>query len=197
MTESKDPVQRQLDRLEAYDLVKDGDLAKRVARTRTTYYSQRDNHTMPHRTCNATSNAMYLDWLRRVTGRESLGGDDGFVSAVFKHGDTIYHHNQTAAIKDYGFSTKWMTDRDLDFVQDLVKAGFPVVVNILHRGTDAAPRGGHVIMLIGYREKSKVWVCHDPYGTIQSNYKTTNGRFANIPASVFVRRWQGGYRILA
>lgn len=191
------PIQRQLIRLAKYDTLESPPLAERVLNTRTTFYSQRDNHTMPHRTCNSSSNAMYLDWLRRVTGREGLGGDDGYLKTVLKHGDTIHHWAQTKAIRDYGFSTQWMTDNDFPFVKDLVLVGFPVVVNILHRGKETAPRGGHVIMLIGYRPETKVFVTHDPYGTLASDYTNTNGAFSLITERTFKRRWQGGYRTLA
>lgn len=184
-------VQRQIDRLTAY-LLPDASLS---LNTPTTYYSQRDNYRDPLRTCNSSSNAMYLDWLRRVTGRGGLGGDDAYTRKVFEYGDTIYHENQTAAIKAYGFSTKWMTDEDLPFVDALLEAGFPVVVNILHRGSTEAPRGGHVILLVGQSDKG--YVAQDPYGTLESNYTEHFGRLARISTRQFTARWQGGYRILA
>lgn len=164
--------------------------------TRTTYYSQRDNYTMPHRTCNSSSNAMYLDWLRRSTGREPLGGDNGYLSKVLSIGDTIYHEVQTQAIKSYGFSTQWNTDGDFDKVVELLDAGIPVVVNILHRGSLAAPRGGHIIMLVAYKRDQGILLCQDPYGTLQSNYSDSDGRLDVITVRIFKRRWQGGYRTL-
>lgn len=163
---------------------------------RSTYFSQRDNYTMPHRTCNSSANAMYLDWLLACTKGKRLGGDDGYLKRVLAIGDTIYHENQTATLKQYGFSTKWIDDdSDIDFVEGLLDVGIPVVVNILHRGTRNAPRGGHVIMLVGI--KGSDYLAQDPYGTLDSNYSDTNGRLDGIDRSEFASRWQGGYRILA
>lgn len=184
-------VQRQIQKINSY-VINTG--AKLNLDVKTKYFGQRDNYTMPHRTCNSSSNAMYLDWLLRVIGRSGLENDDGYLKKVLANGDTIYHEVQTETIAEYGFSTKWMTDADLDFVEDLVSAGFPVVVNILHRGSTVAPRGGHIIMLIGRAKGS--WIAHDPYGTLESNYSQTNGAFSRIKEREFQVRWQGGYRIL-
>jgi len=183
-------VQRQIERLTKY--LPEGMTLNLGVKTK--YFSQRDNYTMPHRTCCSSSNAMYLDWLLRVTGKDGLNNDDGYLKKVLDNGDTIYHHVQTETIAEYGFNTKWMTDADIDFVEDLIDAGFPVVVNILHRGKMCAPRGGHIIMIIG--RKSGHWIAHDPYGTLESNYCATDGKYSHISEKEFRVRWQGGYRIL-
>ncbi|MDJ0723760.1 MAG: C39 family peptidase [Prochloraceae cyanobacterium] len=184
-------VGRQIERLKKY--LKDG-LALDL-KTPTRYFSQRDNYRDAHRTCNSSSNAMYLDWLLRVTGRTQLKSDDEYIREVFEDGDTIYHGVQSSAIKEWGFKTKWMTDIDLEFVEDLLDVGFPVVANILHRGTINRPRGGHVILLIA--RKMGNFIAHDPYGTLSSNYTNTNGAYSRIKREEFKKRWQGGYRILA
>lgn len=183
-------VQRQIKRLTKY---LPGGMTLNLG-VKTKYFSQRDNYTMSHRTCCSSSNAMYLDWLLRVAGKAGLNNDDGYLRKVLANGDTIYHHIQTETIAEYGFKTKWMTDADLDFVEYLIDAGFPVVVNILHRGSMVAPRGGHVILLIG--RKSGYWIVHDPYGTLRSNYSVTDGKYSRISEKEFSARWQGGYRIL-
>jgi hypothetical protein len=191
-SQSKDlMVQKQIDRLSRY-LPVGKTLSLNV---KTKYFSQRDNYTMPHRTCCSSSNAMYLDWLLRVVDKKGLDGDDGYLKAVLQRGDTIYHHIQTQAIQEYGFSTQWMTNANITFVRALVNEGFPVVVNILHRGSAEAPRGGHIIMLIG--RKDREWIVHDPYGTLSSDYTNLNGAFSRISDRDFSMRWQGGYRILA
>jgi hypothetical protein len=138
---------------------------------------------------------MYLDWLLRMIGKPGLDGDDGYIRKVFSKGDTTIHDVQTRTIQEYGFKTKWMTDKDTPFVKELVEAGFPVPVNILHRGSISKPTGGHIIMLIG--EKNGYWIAHDPYGTLESNYKVTNGAYSKISEKEFNARWQGGYRTLA
>jgi hypothetical protein len=165
--------------------------------TGTKYFSQRDNYKDSWRTCNSSSNAMYLDWLRRATGEPGLSDDEEFVRTVFNFGDTIYHENQTSALKKYGFSTAWRTDRDIAKVNALLDAGFPVVVNILHRGSVGDPTGGHVIMLSGRRKSEGTYISQDPYGTLGSGYTDPNGKHAPISPRSFNARWQGGYRVLA
>jgi hypothetical protein len=139
---------------------------------------------------------MYLDWLRRATGKPGLGGDDDYLRTLLQIGDTIYHENQTEALKKYGFSTQWCTDAATAKVNVLLDAGIPVVVNILHRGTIDSPRGGHVILLCGRRQSEGTYIAQDPYGTLSSGYKDPNGRHALISKKSFDARWQGGYRIL-
>ncbi|GBE74492.1 hypothetical protein myaer87_17190 [Microcystis aeruginosa NIES-87] len=184
-------VQRQIDRLTQY--LPSGKTLN--LETKTRYFSQRDNYRDAHRTCNSSSNAMYLDWLLRMIGKPGLDSDDGYLKKVFSIGDSPDHSVQTKAIKQYGFNTKWMTDRDTPFVEDLVEAGFPVVVNILHKGPITNPSGGHIIMLID--QKAEDWIAHDPWGTLTSQYKEHKGEYSRISKQEFNARWQGGYRILA
>jgi hypothetical protein len=166
-------------------------------KTRTTYYSQRDNHVMPNRTCNSSANAMYLDWLRRATGREALGGDDAYLDKVLSYGDSPDHTSQTLALKSYGFNTMWLESGKVNEVSTLLNTGIPVVVNILHRGDIEAPRGGHVILLCGYSGEDAEFLCQDPYGTLRSDYQDSNGRLSRISVSEFSARWQQGWRVLA
>ena len=165
--------------------------------TSVTYYSQRDNpwrnkKQSPFRTCNSSSNAMYLDWMKRATGQKGLNGDNAYIDNVFKYGDTIYHDNQTKSLKDYGCNTKWNTDGNIAAVNGLLKVGIPVVVNILHRGTLSSPSGGHVLILIGRKEGQ--YITHDPFGTLLSNYGNHNGAYSIIPENDFKIRWQRGWR---
>ena len=193
--EAKAAVGRQIERLRAYCLYDGKDLESRIQTTKTTYFGQRDNYTMPHRTCNSSANAVYLDWLRAVTGRDRLDGDDGYLRVVLSHGDTIQHWAQTAALKDYGWSTQWLTDNDWLFIDELEKAGIPVVCNILHRGKAPNYTGGHIVTIIG--EDGDNYILHDSYGWLTSNYSKTNGAFSRVPKSEMRARSQGGYRTLA
>ena len=185
-----DAVDRQIKRLKRYSDHPD-------LETKTQYYSQRDNYTQPNRTCNSSSNAMYLNWLMQTTHHIGLSGDNEYLRKVLSYGDSTHHDIQTKVIKEYGYSTKWMTDHDLPFVKDLLITGLPVVCNILHRGTIQNPHGGHVIMLIAYNSNSNILIAHDPYGTLASNYSNHNGAYSQIKEYEFSKRWQGGYRILA
>lgn len=182
-------VQRQLARLAAYAAPNAPNLGQR-----TVYYSQRDNIRDAMRTCNTSANATYLKWLQQATGKSGISDDTDYLRVVFQYGDTIYHGVQTLALQHFGFSTLWQTDSDLAFVEALLDVGFPVVVNILHRGSESNPSGGHVICLAGQTETE--FIAQDPFGTLMSNYKDTNGRLSRIPKTTFMNRWQGGYRIL-
>lgn len=137
---------------------------------------------------------MFVDWLLRASGKPGIT-DDAYLKRVVPVGDTTIHSVQTTVIKQYGFSTKWKTNRDISFVTELLRAGIPTVVNILHRGPISSPRGGHVICLIAIKDKTLI--SHDPYGTLGSNYRNTNGAYDQIPIDVFMKRWQGHYRIMA
>ncbi len=190
-THTNPAVQRQMDRLTKY--LSSGKTLNFELKTK--YFSQRDNYRDQGRTCNSSSNAMYLDWLLRMIGKPGLDGDDGYLRKVFSIGDSPDHSVQTRAIKLYGFNTKWMTDRDTPFVEDLVEAGFPVVVNILHHGPITRPSGGHIIVLID--QQGEDWIAHDPWGTLKSNYKVHKGEYSRISKQEFKARWQGGYRTLA
>ena len=98
------------------------------------YFSQRDNYTMQHRTCNSSANAMYLNWLQRASGQANiLNNDDEYLKLVLSKGDTIYHENQTWALRQYGFKTVWDTDGEYSKLKELVLAGFVVPINIHER----------------------------------------------------------------
>jgi Peptidase_C39 like family len=171
--------------------------------TKTTYYSQRDNYVMGGRTCNSSSCAMWVNWLRLATGGQSLGGDDDYLRKLLSIGDTIYHESQSECIERYyGFKSTWIdvdepAEKDFAQVDGLLDSGFPVVVNISHRGTITAPRGGHIIMLIARRKSEGTYIAHDPYGTLSSDYENENGRASLISRADFRARWQGGRRVLA
>lgn len=188
-------VEAMIERLRSYCLVEGGKPKPLNLNTRTKYFSQRDNYTMPHRTCNSSANAMWLDWVMRATGRPGLSGDDRYLRMVLSIGDTIYHENQTEAIQRYGFKSTWRTDGNKELLSAIVKAGIPATVNILHRGPDEAPRGGHVILICGLRADG-TWVVQDPYGTLDSGYTDTDGEHNTIDNQEFLIRWQGGYRVI-
>jgi uncharacterized protein YvpB len=160
--------------------------------------SQRDNFTMPHRTCNSTSNAMMLNFYRMFIGKPQVE-DDIYLASVLKRGDTIYHEIQTQALKAYGLDSVWNTDRNLSRVKAILKNGYPVVVNILHRGsiTKGTLRGGHIIVLRSYDEKTKQFAVSDPYGLLESDYKDFSKFTYFMNENIFNSRWQGGYRTIS
>lgn len=195
-------VERQFDRFSAY-----GDF--NFAKAKHLYFPQRDNPIQPHATCNSSSNYAYGHFMCQALGRQYRNDENNYLKIVFDasfyrpllgrtvKNPSIYHNVQTAAIAKYfGLNTKWMTDADLPFVKALLESGIAVVVNILHRGSVSSPRGGHVILLVDWDDKKKDFITNDPYGTLTSGYKATNGENSRVSEREFIARWQGGYRIL-
>lgn len=184
-------VQKQVDSLTKYSKTGSINLD-----TSCVYFSQRDNYTMANRTCNSSSSAMYLNWLQRASGQSNvLTNDDEYLRTVLQQGDTIYHENQTWALKQYGFNTVWDENGRYSKLKELVLAGFVVPINILHRGTKDNPRGGHIVCVIGYRQ-SDDWVLADPYGTFESGYTNPKGMCSFFSGSDMKARWQEGMRYL-
>jgi len=62
------------------------------------YYNQVDNYRDAHRTCNSSSCAMCLSFLKPG----SIKGDDEYVKKVFEIGDTTDHAVQTKVLAAYG-----------------------------------------------------------------------------------------------
>lgn len=194
--EAKEAVGRQIERLRAYCLYDGKDLEARIQKTPSTFFDQRDNSVQAWRTCNTSANAVYLSWLRDVTGRDALTTDEGYLSKVLSIGDTTVHQVQTDALKDYGWSTVWMTDHDYLFIEELEKAGIPVVCNIRHKGSNSNSYGGHIITIVG--EDGDNFIIQDSWGDINKGYASgSNGRLVRLDKDSFKARWQSGYRILA
>lgn len=158
--------------------------------------NQRDNYTMPHRTCNSSSNAMYLNFYRSFIGKPQVT-DDVYLFSVLKRGDTIYHEVQTRTLIAYGLDTVWNDDENLDRVKSILRKGYPVVVNILHRGSvnQGTLRGGHIIVLRSY--DGDKFAVSDPYGILESNYNDYSKFTYYMSEAIFKARWQGGYRTIS
>jgi lysozyme family protein len=152
------------------------------------FYPQTDNYTMPDRTCNSSSCAMAAKYLGA-----KISGDDQYLGKVLEIGDTTDHNVQTRALEFYGIKSEWRTDlgfKDLD--RQLAK-GKPVVAGILHRGSEDAPTGGHIIVVIGKTEAGD-YICNDPYGSLLDSYSSDvhNGSRAVYSRRVLTARWLVG-----
>lgn len=158
------------------------------------YFSQRDNYKMPDRTCNSSSNAMFLLSFRPWEIWDS--DEDTYLEKLFKIGDTIYHENQTKCLLGYGLKTVWKTDKNETILRSNCDKKIPTVVNILHRGVKPNYRGGHVILIYDYDVNTKEYIYHDPYGDIKTDYaRGSNGKSNRMKRDEFMARWQGGYRV--
>jgi Peptidase_C39 like family len=169
--------------------------------------SQRDNYTMPNRSCNSSSNAMFLNFYRPLLQRDGdFVPDDAYLASVLRRGDTIYHNIQTDTLKAYGLDTIWEDDGDLNRIKKIAEQGYPLVVNIVHRGKVeghgfGALRGsGHMILIRSFDRKTGMFTIADPYGNLATGYPAdSNPAKGNyqMSASEFSIRHQGGYRRLS
>lgn len=168
--------------------------------------SQRDNKYQPHRTCNTSANAMFLDFYRDLMPeRPQLVDDDDYLDSVMKRGDTTYHEVQTAALKAWGLDTVWDDSGSRQKLIDLTSQGYPTVVNILHRGViggkgASALRGGHMILIRYYDAEKQMFDVSDPYGSLSQGYPSGLGVAAGnykISKESLFARWQGGSRRLS
>lgn len=166
--------------------------------------SQRDNHVQPHRTCNSTANAMYLNYFRLFNedvDRQGYVPDDTYLSSVLKRGDTTDHEVQTRTLRAYGLDSVWDTSGSFSKMIRTLDEGFPIVVNLLHRGKvgncgAGALRGGHVVLVRSYYTNTAgqiVFRVSDPYGQICSDYKDHKLDY-DLAEVQFKARWQGGAR---
>jgi len=155
------------------------------------YFNQVDNYRDAHRTCNSSSCAMCLEFLKPGT-LNGAKGDDAYVTKVFAIGDTTDHAVQTKVLASYGVKSHFsynLTFADLD---KSLAAGKPCVIGILHRGSLSAPTGGHMVVVIG--KKGDGYVVNDPYGSCNDNYTgpVTNGKGAVYSKAMLKARWCPG-----
>jgi Peptidase_C39 like family len=125
------------------------------------YASQRDNKAQPDRTCNTSCCWMLLNHLKPGA---RASDDEYWAKDVNPLGDTTDHSVQTRALAKHGIKSEFRYNLDLKDIYSQIDAGFPVVIGILHRGSHKAPTGGHMILVVGYDDRSLI--CHDPYGKL-------------------------------
>lgn len=154
------------------------------------YFNQVDNYRDAHRTCNSSSCAMVLAFLKPG----SIKGDDEYVQKVFAIGDTTDHAVQTKVLAGYGVKSHFsynLTFADLD---KQLALGKPVVIGILHRGSLSNPTGGHMCVVIGRTPDGSGYYINDPYGSLNDNYTgaVTNGKKTIYTKAVLKHRWCPG-----
>ena len=152
------------------------------------YFPQTDNYRDASRTCNSSSCAMCLEFLRPGT-LKGAKGDDAYIEKVFAVGDTTNHDVQTRVLKDYGVTSEFRYNLGFADLDRELAAGKPVVIGIYHRGTLSAPTGGHMVVVIG--KKGEDYVVNDPYGSLNDGYTgaVTNGKGAVYKKSDLQYRW--------
>jgi len=152
------------------------------------YYPQTDNYRDANRTCNSSSCAMCLEYLKPGT-LKGAKGDDAYVQKVFAIGDSTDHTVQTKVLESYGVKSYFSYNLSFADIDKSLSAGKPVVIGILHRGSLSAPSGGHMVVVIG--KKGNDYVVNDPYGSLNDGYtgSVTNGKGAVYKKSDLTYRW--------
>jgi len=152
------------------------------------YFPQTDNYRDANRTCNSSSCAMCLEYLKPGT-LKGAKGDDAYVQKVFAIGDSTDHTVQTRVLESYGVKSQFSYNLSFSDLDKSLSAGKPVVIGILHRGSLSAPTGGHLLVVIG--KKGDDYVVNDPYGSLNDGYTgpVTNGKGAVYKKSDLTQRW--------
>jgi GH24 family phage-related lysozyme (muramidase) len=149
---------------------------------------QTDNYTQAGRTCNSSSCAMCLKFFRP----EAIESDDEYIKKLIGggYGDTTDHGAQTNLLKSYGLNSTWHTNLSFANLETELKAGRPVVIGILHRGTLSAPTGGHMLVVRGMKENGD-FIVNDPYGSVNDGYSgpPENGKGAIYTRKMLTSRW--------
>ena len=154
------------------------------------YYPQTDNYRDANRTCNSSSCAMCLEYLKPGT-LKGAKGDDAYVQKVFAIGDSTDHTVQTRVLESYGVKSQFSYNLSFSDIDKSLSAGKPVVIGILHRGSLSAPSGGHMVVVIGKSPDGASYICNDPYGSLNDGYtgSVTNGKGAVYKKSDLTYRW--------
>jgi len=153
------------------------------------YYNQVDNYRDASRTCNSSSCAMCLEFLKPGT-LHGPKGDDAYIQKVFSIGDTTDHSVQTKALASYGVHSEFDYNLGFSDIDKSLSAGKPVVICILHRGSLSAPTGGHMVVVRGKTAKGDYYI-NDPYGSLNDGYTgaVENGKNAVYTKEVLRHRW--------
>jgi len=152
------------------------------------FWPQTDNFTQANRTCNTSSCAMVLEFFRP----DAVVNDDQYLKKLIDggYGDTTDHGAQGRLLAAYGLKSTWHTNLSLAALEKEIRAGRPVVCGILHRGSESAPTGGHMIVVRGLTSSGDFRV-NDPYGSCNDGYSGAvgNGNNAIYSRKMMAARW--------
>jgi uncharacterized protein YvpB len=131
------------------------------------YRSRMDNLYNPTGTCNVTSIAMCLDFLR-VPRRQKTGQyeDELYQYAIDKGYSRWEPKDLAKIVRDYGAQDYFTENATIDDVQDWLASGNPAVIHGYFTSF------GHIVVAVGY--DSEGFFVHDPYGEwFPTGYDTT------------------------
>ena len=156
------------------------------------WYPQTDNYTLPDSTCNSSSCAMCLEFLKPGSLPSGPKGDDVYLKKVLAIGKSTDQSVQTRVLQGYGLNSVFRTNLNFSDLDRELAAGRPLVLGILHRGPTSNPtrNSGHMIVCIG-KTDSGSYIFHDPYGSLVRGYTgpVTEGRQVVYSRMELEKRW--------
>lgn len=156
------------------------------------YYPQNDSETAEgYRMCWSSTCAMALKFLK-PTALMGVNGDDTYLRASKKYGDTTFPQTHIRTLRDYGIQAVHQKNGTRAKIISEIDAGFPIALAILHRGHVSRPGGGgHWLLGVGYTPSHII--VHDPNGeldNVNGGYiNHTGGKFVRYTWKNFLRRW--------
>lgn len=152
------------------------------------HMSQRDNIEEYWRTCNTSSHAMLLNFLKPGSIKSD---DDYFRRFVRPVGDSADWSIHTKALRKFGIESEFRTDMEYKDIDRQLDRGIPVPIGVLHKGViGQGVFGGHVLLLIG--RDGDDYVANDPWGE-GFQYINHNGRNVKYPKyPTLDARWMPG-----
>ena len=156
------------------------------------WYPQTDNYTLPDSTCNSSSCAMVLEFLKPGSLSSGSKGDDAYLKKVLAIGKSTDQSVQTRVLQGYGLNSVFRTNLDFSDLDRELATGRPLVLGILHRGPTHRPtrNSGHMIVCIGKTDKGD-YIFHDPYGSLVRGYTgpVTEGKQVVYRRMELEKRW--------
>jgi len=138
------------------------------------WFPQLDNGPEGWRQCQTSSIAMCLAYL----GVGNIKDDTDYLQVVSRYGDTTSQVSHQLALKALGVRARFVINCSASQAQGEIKAGLPVCMGILHKGSVNAPGGGgHWIVAYGFDARN--FVVNDPYGELD----LVNGTWARTGGS--------------
>lgn len=151
------------------------------------YQTQRVNRQDFYRICNSVVSFMAIRYFFPNTALTL----NNYINIVNKYGDTTSNTAQTLAMKEVGLQSSFHTNFSFADLNLELEQKRPVALGILHRGTVNSPTGGgHWILCIGVTKDRQTYICHDPWGNINTGYSDTNGESVRISRRTLQARWQ-------
>ena len=92
-----------------------------------------------------------------------IKSDDEYNKIRSKYGDSINNGAQLSTLKTLGLKAKFITNGNVELLENEIRNGRPVAVGWLHKGPSNSPSGGgHWTCCVGFTPDS--FVFNDPNG---------------------------------